>query len=138
MKSKLFTAFLVASTLFVTPASARQTVPIVNYDKLAVAVNSGKAPQAEQVKQAILAAAGSKSWSVATQADGKLLATLQVRGKHTVVVEIAYASDQYSLTYKDSTNMKFGAGDGQPLIHPFYNKWVQELKEAIRIELLKL
>jgi len=130
--------FIVFIALLSLTATAREAVPIVNYDDIAVATNSGKAPSAEQVKQAIIAAASNKSWSIAHQADGKLLATLIVRNKHTIVVEIAYAADTYSLRYKDSINMKFDQRDGQPVIHPYYNRWVQELKDAIRIELLKL
>ena len=134
----LKTLMLLAITLFSFNAVAREAVPIVNYDDIAVATNSGKAPSADQVKQAIIAAASNKSWSIARQPDGKLLATLIVRNKHTIVVEIAYAADTYSLRYKDSINMKFDQRDGQPVIHPYYNRWVQELKDAIRIELLKL
>ncbi|MGH6627408.1 MAG: hypothetical protein ACRECD_12885 [Burkholderiaceae bacterium] len=103
-----------------------------------VATNSGKAVQAEQVKQAIQAAAGTRNWSLSPQAEGKLLATLNVRGKHTIMVEIAYAADRYSLSYKDSVNMNYGAHNGLPSIHPNYNKWVQHLQDGIRIELLKL
>lgn len=137
MKSKLFAALLIATTLVAAPAVARDSVPIVNYDNVAVATSSGKAPDAEQVRQAIAAAAAGKGWTVAPAGDGKLQATIVVRGKHTVVVDIAYAADKYALTYKDSTNMNFIERDGQKLIHPFYNKWVQTLKEAIRLELLK-
>ena len=137
MKMKLFAAFLIASTLVAAPAIAREVVPVINHDNIAVATSSGKAPAAEQVKQALLTAAGARGWEVAPQADGKLQATLIVRNKHTIVVEIAYSDQKYSLTYKGSSNMKYGQRDGQPVIHPFYNKWVQDLKEAIRLELLK-
>lgn len=130
-------AVLVFAAILSLNASARDSVPIVNYDNVAVATNSGKAPNAEQVKQAIAAAAASKGWTVAPAGDGKLQATIVVRGKHTVVVDIAYAADKYTLTYKDSINMNLIERDGQKLIHPFYNKWVQTLKEAIRLELLK-
>ncbi len=138
MKSKLFAAILVAATLFATPAMARFPVPIINHENISVATTSGKVLQVEQIKQAIQVAATAKGWTLAYQADGSILATLFVRGKHTVVVAIAYAADKYSLTYKDSTNMKYGTQDGQPVIHPFYNTWTQELKEAIRLELLKV
>ena len=137
MKSKLFAALLIATALVAAPAIARDSVPIVNYDNVAVATSSGKAPEAEQVRQVITATAAGKGWTVAPAGDGKLQATIVVRGKHTVVVDIAYAADKYALTYKDSTNMNFIERDGQKLIHPFYNKWVQTLKEAIRLELLK-
>lgn len=138
MKSKLFASILIAATLAVTPAIAREPVPIINHDNIPVATNSGKVLQLDQVKQAIQTAAGAKAWTIAFQADGKLLATLNVRNKHTIVVEIAYAADKYSLQYRDSTNMKFGELNGSKVIHPFYNKWVLELKDAIRVELLKL
>jgi hypothetical protein len=131
-------AVLIFATILSLNAIAREAVAIVNHDNIPVATNSGKTPSAEQIKQAIVTAAGTKSWSITPQTNGRLLATLHVRGKHTVVTEIAYASDKYSLTYKDSTDMKYGERDGQAVIHPFYNKWVLELKEAIRIELLKL
>lgn len=134
----LKSAILIFSAILSLNAFAREAVAIVNYDNIPVVATSGNAPSAEHIKQAILLAAGTKSWSVVLQANGQLLATLNVRGKHTVVTEIAYAIDKYSLTYRDSTNMKFGERDGQRVIHPFYNKWVLELKEAIRIELLKL
>lgn len=137
MKSLLVAVFLLASALATTPVSARTPVPVINHDNVVVATATGKTLAAEQVKQAILAAVGVKGWSAVQQADGKLLATLHVRGKHTVVVEITYAADKYSLIYKDSVNMKSGSRDGQTVIHPFYNKWVQELLDAIRLELLK-
>ena len=138
MKTKLFAAFLIASTLVAAPAIARDAVPVINYDNIAVATSSGKAPAVEQFKQALLTAAGARGWEIAQQADGTLQATLNVRGKHSIVVEIAYSDAKYSLTYKGSVNMKYGQRDGQPVIHPFYNKWVQDLKEAIGLELLKV
>jgi len=131
-------AVLVFAAIVSLNAIARTPVPIINHENLSVATTSGKTLQVDQVKQAIQAAAGAKGWSVAFQADSRLLATLNVRNKHTIVVEIAYATDKYSLQYKDSTNMHFGDLNGSKVIHPYYNKWVQELKDAIRIELLKL
>ncbi|MBS0545698.1 MAG: hypothetical protein JSR40_18405 [Proteobacteria bacterium] len=139
MKSRLLTALVAATLLAATPAMARAPVPIINHDSIVIATGSGTAPQAEQVRQAIVAAAGAKGWTLATQADGRLLATLVVRNKHTIVVDIAYAADSFSLNYKDSINMKFEdrVVEGK-VIHPFYNRWVQELKDAIQLELRKL
>ena len=140
-------------TIFSLNAEARTPVPIINYENIAIATNSGKSIQVDQVKQAISMAATSKGWRVAYSPDGSLLATLVVRNKHTVVVKIAYDVNKYSINYNDSNNMKYGiinvqqtmassntdqSHNGQGEIHPFYNKWVLELKDAIRIELLKL
>ncbi len=138
MKSRLLASFLIAALLTATPAIARHSVPIVNYNNVAVATSRDQALAADQVKQAILAAATTKGWSIAYQPDGKLLATLNVRNKHTIVVEIAYTANSYSLTYKDSTNMNYAVVDSERVIHPNYNKWVQDLSAAIRGELLKL
>jgi hypothetical protein len=149
MKLIKFTFFLIA-IIFSLSAGAREAVPIINYSNLPIATSSGKPLQPDDVKKAIVVAAAAKDWTVAYQTDGKLLATLVVRNKHTIVVEIAYDSEKYSINYKDSINMKYGIsagqregfkmGDsgGQAVIHPFYNKWVQELKDGIRNELIKL
>jgi len=153
MKSKYFAAFIVAF-LFITSNAqaqdsdntqaekwrhcargARAPVAIINHDNVLIATNSGKKLTAEQVKQAIMQAAGETRWSIASQPDGKLSATLNVRGKHTMVVEITYSSEKYSLHYKDSTNLHYAMCEGQGVIHPNYNKWVMNLKNGIQAKL---
>ncbi len=152
----LFGLFIVLA-LAAGPAFAqRLPVPLVNHPDVPVATSSGKSVQVEQVKEAIQSAAKAKGWALAYELSGKMLATLVVRNKHTVVVEVAYSADRYSLMYRDSVNMKYAAhaqSDGRinsantgyirsnydgPVIHPFYNSWVQEFKDAIRVALLKL
>jgi hypothetical protein len=115
----------------------RQPVPIINYENVQITSPTGQLTT-EQVKAAILSAAGAKQWLLSDQGPGRMLATLHVRGKHTVVTEIIYSQDKFSILYKDSMNMKYAPGlDGKGLIHPFYNRWAQDLKEAIRTSLLK-
>lgn len=138
MKTRLFTTLLLLCTVFATPAIAREPVAIINHENLSVMTGSGQALSKDQVRQAIMAAAGNKQWSVSGQADGKMNVTLNVRGKHTVVVEISYTPTAYSLIYRDSSNMKYTVQEGVPMIHPFYNRWVNDLREAIRLELNKL
>lgn len=138
MKSKFFAGLILALAFAAGPASARWPMPIVNYPDVPVVTSSGTAPSAARVKQAILAGAAAKNWTIAQQADGKLQATLKVRGKHTVIVQIAYTPEKYSLTYQDSIDMNYGQRNGEPVIHPFYNTWVTDLKESIRAELVKI
>jgi len=150
---KLIAMFVMSITMMSTYANARTAVPIINHPNITITTSDAKALQTEQVKQAITAAAVSKGWTVAAPEAGTILATLLVRNKHTVVVKIDYDTRQYSIHYHDSKNMKyqiidvqktiasFGADtslNGQGEIHPFYNRWVQDLKEAIQAELLKL
>jgi len=153
VKFKLLRGLLLVCALGTSPAFAQRTpVSIVNYPNIPVATASGKAVQAEQVKKAIQDAATAKGWTVTDEAGNKMFATLVVRNKHTVMVEIAYSAQKYSLRYRDSVNMNYhsearydsrlpGARNGStprgPVIHPAYNTWVQELKYAIGVELLR-
>jgi hypothetical protein len=155
MKAALFAA-LTASALFSAPALAQRTPePVVNYANLPVATATGKPLQPEQVKQAIVdGAARARIWTLAYEPNGTVLAT-RTWNDHVIVVAITYTPTSYSLAYRDSVNMKYskdGQGDsrdrhnarygvphsGGAVIHPFYNRYVGELKDAIRAELLKL
>src|SRR6218665_72678 len=62
---------------------------------LAAPASTGKPVTAGRVKQAIMVGAAAKGWTTAEQGDGQLLATVNVRGKHTVMVLIAYTSEKY-------------------------------------------
>ena len=74
MKSKLLATVLLVATIAATPAIAREPVPIINHENIAVATSSGKPLQLDQIKQAIQAAAVVKGWTISYQADGSLLA----------------------------------------------------------------
>ncbi len=113
----------------------RQPVPVVNYENQLVARNDGKRLNNAEVRQAIQNAAAAHKWTLAPAGDNNMLATLIVNNKHTVVVSIEYNPEKFSLRYQSSVNMKAGKVDGQDVIHPFYNRWVLTLLDAIRIEL---
>lgn len=152
MKFKLLRGLLFVCVLGASSVYAQRTpVSIINYPNLPIATASGKPIQAEQVKKAIQDAALRKGWTLGNDTGDKLLATLVVNNKHTVMVEIAYSADKYSLTYRDSVNMNYhsearfdsrmpnarnASTPSGPVIHPAYNTWVQELKDAIRGELM--
>jgi hypothetical protein len=149
MKSRLLSGLLLSCALFAQSALAqRMPVPIVNYRNIPLDA-SGASVRAERVEQAIRNAASAKGWKIAEEPGNKMLATLVVRNKHTVTVEIAYSGTRYSLLYRDSVNMKYDAeyiaprnagiyAKPRPSIHPFYNDWVRDLKEAIGAELSRV
>lgn len=119
-------------------ALARNPVPVINYESVPVTDAAGALQTAAQVKQAIQKGAAARQWTLQDQGPGRMLATLQVKGKHTVMTQINYADGRFSVVYNDSINMKYSPGpDGKGEIHPGYNKWVQELKEAIRTSQVK-
>lgn len=137
MKSKLIAAILI-TLAFVAQAAYARTDPLVNHDNLPVVTLSGKTVTAAQIKQAIMLAAAAKTWTVLEQTDGSLLATLNIRNKHTVMARIVYTAEKYSITYLDSVNMNFGHELGVPVIHPNYNRWVKNLIQEINNELRRI
>jgi hypothetical protein len=135
---KIFVAIVALLTAGV--ALARSTVPVVNVDKVPVTTGSGKAATVEAVRKAIIdgGAAGARKWFPTVSDGGKSLRlTYNVRS-HSISVNVYNTADSYSLVYADSLNMKHAVENGVPMIHPFYNKWVQELRTAIDFELRKL
>jgi len=131
--------FLLAAALISCAALARDTVPVVDHDNVPVVTGSGKAVSTQAVGVAIsnAAASGKRVWNVARTAPDKVRATYNVR-QHTVMVDIDYSDKAYSIHYAGSDNMRYGEANGQKLIHPFYNNWVEELKRGIDTELHKL
>lgn len=137
MHHKLLITVFTLLTLMAMPVFARQAIPIINYDNTPV-VNAKKLSSA-QVLQAIKLAAGKQHWIITQEENGAITASILVRQKHTVVISIQYNAENYSIHYKDSNNMKYEKEkDGSEVIHPFYNKWVGALNDAIRLELSKL
>lgn len=153
---RTFLGFLAASVVFCSAANAREPVPVVNHIDVPVMTSSGKAVSADQVRDAIMRAAEKKGWEVLRSPNSELLsAKLVVRNKHTIVVSIPYSAERYSIKYQNSINMNYKLSDGPqnsgsymqynepsrgtpagtPLIHPFYNNWVNDLLKGIGEEL---
>lgn len=143
--------------VFAAPALAREPVAIIDHIDIPVVTSTGKPITADQVKNAITNAAISRNWQLNKSPNQDLLsATLHVRGKHTVVVSIPYSPEKFSLKYESSQNMKYMPArtsntyvnsnvnivsqdiETGPRIHPFYNQWVQDLMQSIKLELNKL
>lgn len=131
-----------AMALLAAPAvqAQRSPVPIIDRPDVAVVTGSGKPASLEDVKKAIIngGAAGARKWDIVATANGQSLrGTYKVR-THVIMVDIVPTAASFSVKYADSVNMKFKVEDGTPLIHPFYNRWVDELLESIRLEMRKL
>ena len=90
--------------------------------------------------EAIRSAAGSMKnpWAASGDTPGTLQLTTLVRNKHTVAVTVTYDTHSYSIRYASSVNMNYEVDHGQEVIHPNYNKWVQQLKQAMDFRLRTL
>ena len=116
-------------------AIARGNVAVMNHEAIAATTASGKPASAEQIRSALVTAGAARGWQITPAGNGKALAVLDVRGKHRVSADISYSAGQYSIKYRDSSNMNFDAKDNT--IHPKYNMWVQALIDDTRTQLAK-
>ena len=89
---------------------------------------SGKELTLEQVRKEIVAA----GWQMTDVKPGELLATYNIRS-HQAIVAIPYTTKNYSILYKDSSNLKYDAA--AKTIHQNYTGWIQRLDGAIRSRL---
>ena len=97
------------------------------------APGTSKAVSMADVEMAIRRAGQSLGWQIVPQGPGRAEGTLVLRD-HRAVVNISYDTKNYSITYKDSSNLQY---DGKT-IHSNYNGWVQNLDKAISKELSAL
>jgi len=72
-------------------------------------------------------------WVMTPNDPGLVTGRIVLRG-HTAVVDVRYTPKDFSITYKDSTNLDYK--DGQ--IHKNYNGWVENLDRDIRANLASL
>ena len=136
MKSLLLILALVLSSV---AWAARVPEAVVNVVDQPVAAASGKALTVDMVQQTISKVATMRNWEVVPQAGGRLIATLSWQNdRYTIVAEIKCKADSYSITYKESINMNYQILNGVPSIHPYYNRFVRELREAIGVEFTRL
>lgn len=74
-------------------------------------------------------------WQVRKVKPGLAEAQLYIRD-HMALVEIPYSKESFSIKYKNSSNLKYDAAKGT--IHSNYNGWVQNLRNAIALQLSSL
>ena len=124
--NKLFTVLLLSVAVFL---SGCRTAPIYNVENAPVDTAS-KTIKLSDMTKAIKDAAVGLGWMTKTVKPGHIVATLSVR-THVAVVDIRYTTKTYSISYKDSVELKY---DGTN-IHSNYNSWVKNLDSRIRIQI---
>lgn len=82
----------------------------------------------KKVEAAISRGATERGWVAKSMGAGTMELTLQQR-QHRLVVDVKYTATNYSINYKDSSNMNYDASSNT--IHPKYNKWVNTLRHSI-------
>lgn len=118
--------------MFVAVMGCRGGGQIYNVKDAPVTTASVKTPSLEEIQKAIVTAGTGLNWRMAVVKPGLIVGTLSVRS-HMAIVNIAYDTKTYSITYKDSTNLKYDAE--KQTIHENYRGWIQNLDNAIRSRL---
>jgi len=129
------------STVFVALALAgcRPLVPVTNLSNVPYSTGgyqSARVLTLGDYERAIVRAGTNRGWRFSTVSSGLLEGNLDVRGKHSVVVEVPFTTDSYSINYKSSKGMKYDAASNQ--IHPNYDSWIKLLDDDIKKEIQRM
>jgi len=122
---------IVAFSILLISLTSCRTSPIYNVPSQSYITAQSQYTE-EDVKKAIIKAGTTLKWSMVAVKPGLITGTLRLRA-HMAQVDIIYDLKKYSITYKNSTNLKYNSEDGS--IHSNYNGWVQNLDNAIKTEL---
>jgi hypothetical protein len=81
-----------------------------------------------------------RGWTLTSNDNqGNLVAQVIVRGKHTLVVDIAYTTTSYDITYKSSDNLDYQRRrNGSEVIHRNANSWMSNIQNDIAAQLALL
>ena len=126
MKLKAILILVIASVIFVVGCAK----PVYNVKDAPVTVASNRKYTLDDMKNAIMRAGVGLGWQIQEVRPGQIIATLNIR-THMAQVTIDYNPKTYSITYKDSSNLNY---DGTN-IHSNYNGWIQNMDNAIKVQL---
>jgi hypothetical protein len=132
MSSKLSNAIILSAVAILLIACA--PVPIQTVENAPINASSANYDLSD-VTNAIQQAGVGLGWQMKEETPGHIVGTLNVR-RHVAVVDITYTLDEFSISYKDSTNLKYNAGTNS--IHSSYGKWVGKLTKAIDARLVSI
>ena len=84
----------------------------------------------EDVRRAIFRAGTSKGWRMENVGPNRIIGSITVRDA-SAQVAIDYDRRNYSINYRDSSNLKYDNGT----IRGGYNRWINNLDQEIRTEI---
>ncbi|MEH6755429.1 MAG: hypothetical protein V7788_14845 [Alphaproteobacteria bacterium] len=117
----------------------RTAVPIENVSTVSYGSNAyAKEPNLTltDYEKAIVRAGTYRGWLAKPVAPGHLEAANVIRNKHTVVVDILFNTETFSIDYKSSQNLDWNPAT--KTIHPNYNSWIELLEADIKAEIQRL
>lgn len=122
---------LMTSCLLAVPSKV-QAAPLVNPQPIQVPCETSL----KDVKKGIWLALIGRTWNPVDKGEGLIEATVVVRGKHTLVVDIKYDTKSVAIRYKDSDNLSYHvSNDGKATIHRNANSWMENIAKDTRNQL---
>lgn len=95
-------------------------------------VESAKPLTLDQVQKAIIDAGIKQTWIMTPVKPGEMLGEYNVQS-HQIHVLIPYTTKNYSILYKDSSNLRYDPV--KRTIHVNYAKWIERLDNEIKARL---
>ncbi len=132
MSSKLSNGIILSAVAILLIACA--PTPVHNVNNAPINASSPNYDLSD-VTKAIKSAGVGLGWQMKEETPGHIVGRLYLR-THVAVVDVTYTLDDYSINYKDSTNLKYNAGINT--IHKNYNGWIQDLTNAINAQLVAI
>jgi hypothetical protein len=86
------------------------------------------------VEKAIVGSGLRRGWQVVDRQPGAVTLRYSPRG-FSVTVKVTYDNKTINIKYTDSYDMEYEVENGTPLIHPNYNRWVNNLAHDIESEM---
>ena len=128
LKKILMLAALLISTSVIARAPP---VPLVDPPVVAVP----EATAAAVVEKAIIGSGVRRGWTVIERQPGAVTLRYSPRG-FSVTVKVSYDAKGVNVRYADSYDMEYGNQGGHAVIHPNYNRWVNNLAHDIEGEMM--
>ena len=95
-------------------------------------IESAKPLTLDQVQKAIIDAGIKQTWIMTPIKPGEMLGEFNIQS-HQIHVTIPYTTKNYSILYKDSSNLRYDPV--KRTIHVNYAKWIERLDNEIKTRL---
>lgn len=122
----------IASLALVSLIGCRAGGQVYEVKDAPIQTATGKDLSLEQVQKAIIDAGIKQTWIMTPVKPGEMLGEYNVQS-HQIHVTIPYTTKNYSILYKDSSNLRYDPV--KRTIHVNYQKWIERLDNEIKARL---
>lgn len=127
---RLVAAVVVAAA---APAALARNTALMDPGQITLAAPAGGAASAAKVRHAIVLAGMARGWAIVEEQSGRLKLSFDKANKHRATIDVQYDERSFQIRYVESYNLDYAMKDGRPLIHPNYNRWVNNLAHDTRM-----